>query len=527
MIKNYLRSAFKNLFKNRVITAINLIGLAIGITGLFLVLVFTSHEESYDTFYPEYDRIYRVCQREMSSEGESVGESTAPPLALELQSTIPEIENSCRYLQMSTRLITGPNHSAYEDQYNFIDASFFNIFSIPVIQGKPEEAIQNSDNLVITKRIAVLYFGTTDVIGKTLKVRDQDLTVGAVIENPPSYSHFQYDILRTIYTIDNEQFHSSAWLWHAIETYVKLRPDAHLEQVQEKVYKLSNGGAIEQFKDAGLDYTFFLQPLSMIHKEVLTDNGIVTSSSARNVIIFQLLGIFVLFLACLNFINMTLALYFKRIKEVSIRKVLGAFPRQVFQQFLLESMLTIIIAGIFSIICIELILPSFLNFTGIPVSYLQEIPFSKILFFIMIVILSGIVAGIYPAMYASSRTTARTLGHKKAHFVSKILRPVLVILQFTISIVIIIVMLSMKQQITFMQSKNLGYDSSHKLVLTMRRETELPQKYETYKDIFSSIPGVNGITSSSTLPGKDHCSYYIESNPRISVKSNRQCIVTV
>jgi len=511
LLKNYIRSSLKNLLKNKIITFINVIGLSIGITGLFLVFVFTNHEMSYDTFYPNHERIFRVCQKEMSLGNESISEATAPPLALEIESTIPDIESTCRYLEMSSRLVAGPNHTAYEDHYRYVDPSFFSMFSIPVLQGQPMEVIDNPDNIVVTRRIAERYFGTTDIIGQTLTIRDKDFTVGAVIENPPSYSYLQYDILRTIYTIDDPAFHNSAWLWHAIETFVKLRPEANIILVQEKVKYLSNEQAIQQFKDSGLDYTFLLQPISMISKQRLTDSGIVVSSSARNIVIFRFLGIFVLFLACLNFINLTIALYFKRAKEVGIRKVLGAGKSQLVHQFLIESMITVILSILVSVVAIELVLPSFLNFTGIPTLYLSELPIAQIVFFTILILSAGIAASIYPAIYASSRTTSHSLGQKKVQFTNKILRPGLIIMQFAISIVIIIVMLSMKQQVAYMQNKDLGYDANHKLVLTMRRETEFPDKYETYKDIFVAIPGVQGVTASGQLPGRNYPSFSIES----------------
>ena len=148
MLKNYIRSSIKNLLKNKIITFINVIGLSIGITGLFLVFVFTNHEMSYDTFYPDHERIFRVCQKEMSLGNESISEATAPPLALEIESTIPDIESTCRYLEMSSRLVAGPNHTAYEDHYRYVDPSFFSMFSIPVLQGQPMEVIDNPENIV-------------------------------------------------------------------------------------------------------------------------------------------------------------------------------------------------------------------------------------------------------------------------------------------------------------------------------------------------------------------------------------------
>ena len=491
---------------------INLTGLAIGITGLFLVFVFISHEQSFDKFHMDHESIYRVLQREMMSGGQSTSDATAPPLAMELKSTVPEIEAACRILTMNERLISTERFSDYQDGFVLVDPSFFQIFTVPVLNGNPEETITDRDNVIITRRIAEKYFDSIDVTGQTIKIRDKDYNIGGVIENPPSYSHLQYDILCTMYYIKNENFHNYSWLWHSIETYVKLHPEAVREEVDDKIKILHNEEALKRFKDAGLDYQFFLQPLSNIRQEEVTDNGVITSASARNVKIFRLLAVFVLFLACLNFVNLTLALYFRRIKEVSIRKIIGAHPIDLVRQFLLETVIVIFLASISSIVLIEISMPAFLNFTGIPAEYIQQISITQIFLFGVIILTVGLTAGTYPALYASKHKVMKTIGHGKVKLANSIIRPILIVAQFAIAVVIIIVMISMQQQVKYMQNQDLGFNNEHKIVLKTRLEMDMETKYETYKEMFSAIPGVTNITASGTLPGKSFNSYYIESN---------------
>ncbi|MFC1898103.1 ABC transporter permease [Candidatus Cloacimonadota bacterium] len=512
MIKNYFRSALKNLIKNKFFTLINLLGLGIGITGLFLVYVFISHEQSFDTYHLDHELIFRVNQKEIISDDMASGEHTAPPLAYELKSTIPEIEASCRILQMSDRIIKTERFSDYEGNFILTDPAFFDIFTTTILNGNVKEAIKNPENVIITKRIAEKYFNTLNVAGKTLSIRGKDYNVGGVISDPPSHSHLKYDILCSMDYIPDPEFHQSAWLWHAIGTYVKLNPEADWHEVNEKIKIIKNEAAIERFIDAGLDYNFFLQPISNIRQVELTENGIIKSPSARNVSIFRLLAVFVLFLACLNFVNLTLALYFRRIKEVSIRKIIGAHPKDLIRQFLMETFIVILFAAMLSVFLIELSIPAFLNFTGIPADYLQQISLTNLLIFSSAILGVGLASGIYPAIFASSHKVMKIIGHGKVKLTNSIIRPILIVAQFTIAVIIIIVMLSMQQQVNFMQNRDLGFDSSHKLILEMRHETKLNEKYETYKDMFSQIPGVNGITASGAHPGNDFSSYYIETN---------------
>lgn len=510
MFRNFLKTAFKQLYKNRIFTLINLSGFAVAITGLFLVYIYVQHQQLYDTFFPDHKRIFRVCQNEISEEGYSLSDATAPPLAAELASTVPEIESACRFLQLSSRLVTGGEYSAYQDQVVYVDPSFLSIFSIKFLQGDPVEALLRPDEIVITREIAESYFGSVEAVDKTLSFRGTDFNVCAVIENPPSYSHLQYDILCTINRIEDEEFHKRAWLWHAIWTYVKLKENVDPDVVNEKIKYLKNESAIETFKNAGLDYTFFLQNVSSINKEVLTDDGIVTSSAARNVVIFQMLGIFVLFLACLNYINLSLALYFRRAREVGVRKVNGASRKQLVLQFLVESSLNLISAGLLSMVLIETIMPHFLTFTGIPADFLKQVSFLKIAIFITAMFLVGIISGLYPALHAAAHNVNYSLKQTKSRVSGSLVRPLLIIVQFSIAVIIIVLMLSMKKQIMYMQNRELGFDASRKLVLTLKRETEFGEKYESIKQIFTAIPGVARASGSNAYPGTEFNSYYIE-----------------
>ncbi|MBN2460442.1 MAG: ABC transporter permease [Candidatus Cloacimonetes bacterium] len=512
MLKNYFRSASTSLLKNKGFTLINLLSLSIGITGIFLVYILISHEQSFDRYHENNDRIFRVLQREMMAGGKSMGVSTAPPLAEELKSTVPGIEEVCRVLFLSDRLVSSAEFSDYEKQFVLVDPAFFKIFSVPVLNGNVARAIEGRDNVIITRRIAEKYYNDLDIIGKSIKIRDKDYNIGGVIENPPSYSHLQYDILCTMNLIDNEAFHKSAWLWHAINTYIKIQPAADWEDVDEKIRYLRNEEALGQFKDAGLDYTFSLQPLTRIRQEEVTENGIITSASARNVTIFQLLAVFVLILACLNFINLTLALYWRRIKEVSIRKIIGARSKDLARQFLFETFIVIILAVLISVALIEVSLPCFLNFIGIPASFLQQISFFRLILFLVTMVLIGLLAGTYPAIYTSRHGEIKIIGSMKSKRSNSLIRPILIVVQFKIAVVIMVVLFNMQKQVKFMQSRDLGFDLAHKLVVKFRSETNIKEKFETYKKIFSRLPGVKAVTASNTIPGKVETSFYIESN---------------
>ena len=467
MLKNYFKIAFRNLIKNKLFSAINLIGLSVGIAVVILIMLFVNDEWSFDSFHAKADNIYRAWVKE-HYQGEVFFNTLTPVrLADELQANFPEIEHIARYTNIG-ELVKQGNFSDQEVIF-LADADFLNIFDFPLIEGNKEEVLNALNQIVITPEMAKKYFGESRAVGKTLAVMVsgewQNFEVTGIISSPPSNSSLQFNMLIPFENAKRfiRERSRQSWTSVNVETYLSLRAGATPESIQPKLQAFMDEQVANIYK-AG-EYIVGVQPLTDIHLNDEYPAGFAPVSDWRYPYILTAVAVLILLLACINFITLAIGRSVTRAKEVGVRKVAGATRLQLMQQFWSEAILTAFLAIIAGILLAELALPSFNLLASKELNLVYHIP--NIAFFVGLVLVIGLAAGIYPALVLSGfspinvfKGAMSKLGAEK-HLVLRSL----VGFQFVLSIGLIICTFIMQGQLQFLQNKNLGFNKEQIVIL--------------------------------------------------------------
>lgn len=488
MFSNYFKTAWRSLLKNKLFSAINIFGLSLGIALCYTILLYVKDELSYDRFNTKADRIARIIFQ-ANINGGNINESvTMPPVAKTLKADFPQVEDVTRFKDMGTPKIKVEDKVFKEDRFAFADANIFSLFTLPLVEGNAATALTKSNTVVITQSLAQKYFGTEPAIGKTLVVNDnKDLfTITGVMADIPSNAHFHFALMASMASWPDAQ--SDSWMGSGYYTYLLLRPGATLQQLEAKFPAMVErymGPQIEQnmgislakFRTNGNSLGFALQPLTAIHLHSATNNELEPGGNATYVYIFSGIALFMLIVACINFINLSTAGASRRAKEVGVRKVIGSGKAQLIGQFLSESMLIALIAVAVAILMVYLALPAFNTIAG--KAFTLE-PLS-LLGFAALGIVVGLIAGIYPAFYLSSFQPIAVLKGKLTSPVKRLsLRSALVITQFVISVGLMIATVVVYQQMKFIREKNLGYNREQ--ILTIPNSYLLGQNEQNFKN---------------------------------------------
>ncbi|CAN5484033.1 ABC transporter permease [soil metagenome] len=510
MLTNYFKIAFRNLWKNKAFSAINIFGLAIGIATCLVILMYVQSELSYDRFNKKADRIVRVIFM-----GEVAGEklkeaSVMPPVAKTLLADYPEVEEATRLNNAGSPIITYGDKTFKEGSVAFVDSNFFDVFTLPLVAGDKRSALLEPNSVVITKEIAIKYFGKEDAIGKVLffKSWNSNYKVTGVINKIPVNSHFHFDFFASMSGFADAK--SNSWMSSNYYTYLVLRDGYDYKQLQTKLPNVVSkyigpqmqqamGLTLEQFRKNGSDIGFVLEPLKSIHLYSDTTSELSPRGDIRYVYIFSAIAIFMLLIACINFMNLSTASASRRAREVGIRKVMGSVKMQLVRQFLIESMLITIIALLLSLVLVQVVLPFFNDITGktLALNFSENTWLLPSL--LMLGIVTGIVAGSYPAFFLSSFNPATVLkGKLIAGRKTGWLRSGLVVFQFCISIILIVGTAVVYLQLSYIQNKKLGYDKERVLILP---ETYLlGQKEALLRQQILLDTRVINVTSSGYLP---------------------------
>ncbi len=515
MLRNYIKVAIRNLVKDRYYSAINIFGLSIGITTCLLILLYVNHELSYDKFHQDFNRIYRVIAKAKLAGSETEMVVSAPPLADRLKHDIQEIEAATRILRLH-RSIRHEGMVFKEDHMFYADSTFFDVFSFNVIQGDTETMLRDPYSIVVTENTAIRYFGEAEVqsgniLGKELIINNEAFVITGLLENIPVNSHFSFDFLVSMSTTDEAL--SPIWLNMNFYTYVKLREgtdpkslDNHLKEIVMThivplVIQYMNMPP-DLFKDEASVYNFFhfnLQPLASIHLHSDLQGELGVNSDISYVYIFTAIALFIISIACINFMNLATARGAKRAVEVGIRKTLGSSNGLLTKQFLIESMLFSFIAMLIALGLTEALKIPFSHLTGkvIALNIFQE-PFVLVLIF-GFTILVGLIAGSYPAFYLTRFKPVEVLKSSTSSGNSKsLLRPALVILQFAISVGLITCTLLVSQQMSYISNKQLGFDKEN--VIIIENAQDLGNNYQAFKNELHKIPQVTDVSISQRIP---------------------------
>jgi putative ABC transport system permease protein len=510
MLKNYFKIAIRNLWRNKAFSSINILGLAIGIATCLIILLFVQNELSYDRYNEKADRMVRVIFMGQI-QGEKLKEaSVMPPVAKTMLADYPEVEEATRIKMAGNPTITCNGKSFKEGSVAAVDSNFLSVFTLPLLSGSKQTALLEPNSVVITKETATKYFGNEDPIGKLLffKSWNTSYKVTGVMDKIPVNSHFHFDLFVSMAGIDEAK--SNSWMTSNFYTYLVLRKGTGYKQLQAKLPNLVSkyigpqmqqamGMSLEQFRKNGSDLGFLLEPLTSIHLYSDATSSLSTKGDVSYVYIFSAIAIFMLLIACINFMNLSTASASKRAREVGIRKVMGSLKGQLVRQFLVESLLITLIALLLSLVFVQLALPLFNTITNKTLSLTISEHKWLIPSLLSIGLVTGIIAGSYPAFYLSSFNPATVLkgklikGKKDGW-----LRSGLVVFQFSISIVLIVGTAVVYMQLSYIQNKNVGYNKEQVVILP---ETYLlGEKEEVLKQQILQDPRVITVTSSGYLP---------------------------
>ena len=500
MIKNYLKTAIRNIRKNKLFSAINILGLSIGIALCFVIMLYVQDELSFDRFNEKADRIYRIAFKASINGGNIFEANVMPPVAAALKREYPEVEEAAR-LNTNGQIKVGYKGKIFkENNFVAVDSNFFSVFTLPFFKGDPKTALMEPHTIVLTKDMAQKYFGNEEPLGKLLKLDNEVFRVTGVMENIPENSHFHFDLFVSLSNLPYAK--DPSWMTSGMFTYIVLKEGNDYKKLEAKFPAMvekymgpqiqkNMGISLEQFRTKGNKLGFVLQPLTSIHLYSHSNAELGENGDASYVYIFGGIAVFMLVVACINFINLSTASASKRAKEVGIRKVSGSARIQLIGQFLSEAVGITMIALIVAFVLIRLTLPAFNEISGKHLYFNTKPVFA----FIILGLLVGLVAGLYPAFYLSSfKPIAVLKGKFTSNNKSFGLRSSLVVFQFFISVGLIIGTIVVYQQMKFIQSKKLGYDKEQ--LLTIPNSYVLGKNEQVYKqDMLKDARIVNATVS--------------------------------
>lgn len=512
MFKNYLKIAFRNLRKHKGYSVINIAGLAIGMACCALIMLYVQHESSYDRFHQHADRLYRVAL-DAGIGGRFVkSATTSAPMAATLVRELPEVENAGRFWPVNRVLVSHGEKRFYEDNLIYADGRVLSMFSFPLVQGEANTALAEPNSIVITEAMAEKYFGSEPALGKVLRYDNRaDYKVTGVLKNPPANSHVRFDMLVSLNS--RPQSENPRWISNSYYTYVLLRESASPAQLEAKFPGLVRkyvapqieavlGQSYDQAIAAGAKWGYFLEAVPDIYLHSRVENQIGATSDINYLYILTAIALFILLIAGINFMNLATARSANRAKEVGMRKVLGSVRLQLVKQFLSESVLLAFLALLIALLLIELLLPVFNRLADkeLPVYVFANAGF--VMSLAIVALITGLLAGVYPALVLSSFQPIAVLkGSLKAGAKSPWLRSTLVVLQFAISIILLIGTGVVFKQLDYMRNKRLGFTKEQVVVLPIETATGL-RNYESFREQLLQNPSFVEVATASGVPGR-------------------------
>ncbi len=510
MIRNYFITAFRTLKKNKGFTAINVLGLSVGLATCLLIAFYVQDELSFDRYNQKADRIYRVNEDLKFGGNIGLNAVSPSPFSQLLKSDFPEVEETVRMQGGHSIYVKKRNQNVKEDKVVYADPSIFSVFTLPFIDGDPKTALVEPRSVVIDETTAKKYFGTTqNLVNKTLTVDDTVIyKITGVIRNVPAQSHFNFNLFASSSTLDLKK--ENSWIRSNFNVYVLLKPGADPQKLQAKFPSLIVKNAapelksvlnlsFEDFEKSGNYFRLSLQPLTDIHLKSDRNAELGPNGNIQYVYIFSAIGLFILLIACVNFMNLSTARSSNRAREVGIRKVLGSNRLNLVIQFLAESFLVTLVATLIALFMAFALLPLFNQLAGKQLVITWHLIYGALPAILFIVVIIGLLAGAYPAFFLSGFQPIAVLkGKLSTGFKSGWLRGGLVVFQFFISILLIIGTLVIYKQLKYMQNKDLGYNRSQ--VLILQNVNELGEGIKSFKGEVKNIPGVIDASLTGFLP---------------------------
>jgi putative ABC transport system permease protein len=515
MFRNYFKVAVRNLLKRKSYTLINVFGLATGMAVCLLIVLFIRSELGYDSFHLKSDRIYRVVLERKYPERSTHYSFIPGTIGEAIKTEFPEVEESTRlfnFLGNGNFFVRVGEKVFEENRVLLADSNLFRVFSAAFIAGDPATALQHPNTVVLNESTAIRYFGSAaNALGKSLGTDGNNNTqISGVVKDYPENSHFHFDLLLTSSTFPVSR--QPNYINFSAHTYLLLKPNASAAGLEKKFGHIVDkyvsgeigrnfGQTFEQFKAAGNGYNYFLQPLEKIHLTSDMEGELGANGNIRSVYIFSIIALFILIIACTNFINLSTARSVERAKEVGVRKTFGSLRSSLIIQFLVESILISAISMMLAFGLIFLLLPLFNQLAGKAMNMMYLFEPARVLLLLIFSIVVGCIAGLYPAFVLSSFRPGVVLkGKFKSNRYGILLRNGLVVFQFSISVILIICSIIVNQQIDYMLGERLGFNKDHLIVI--ERTDLLGQQNPAFKNDLKQVAGVVQVSGSTALPGQ-------------------------
>ncbi|MGC3943573.1 MAG: ABC transporter permease [Chryseolinea sp.] len=509
MYRSFIVVAWRNFLKSKGYSSINILGLAIAMTACMLIVLYVRHELSFDRFNENADRIYRVNTEVKFGDNHIIVAAAGASFASTAMSEFPQIEAATRILWRESLLVNVGDERIRQQNVAYADSTLFDIFTLPIIAGNSKTALNEPNTIVLTESVARKFFGTTDVLGKTLSVDDNKTRkVSAVIKDLPSNSHFRFECF--VPMIEDERANEDIWAGgQNYSTYFRLRPDTDTEVLWKELSKMTDrhlgpelkaviNKTVEEFKSQGDYFLVNLTPLTEIHLHSNRQGELYGTGKIEYVYMFSAIAVFILIIAVINFMNLATARSAKRAREVGVRKVLGSVKSSLIQQFILESVLTCALAMLIALAFTAVLLPQFNLLTGKLFSVDVLYSPSMLGAFGALVVIVGLLSGSYPAFYLSAFQPVAVLKGNRNGAKRSLMRNTLVVFQFVASVTLIAGTIVIYMQMDYIRNRDLGFDREQ--ILIINNGWQVGNRIEPLKNTLLAVKGVKNITVSGYLP---------------------------
>ncbi len=497
MFKNYFKTAFRNLWKNKAFSLINILGLALGMACSLLIMLWVYDEYSVDAFHKKGNQLFSVFERQNHDGQISAAHQSPGVMADEMRRVLPEVQYATNYAWNELNTFEA-NNKIIKENGNYAGQDFFKMFTYPVLEGKAINALQSPLDIAVSKKMAEDFFGSPEkAIGKTIRYQNRkDLKISAVFDNVPKNSSAQFDYIINWQTFLEGNDWAKDWTNNGPLCYIMLRQGTKSKAFESKITRFLDNYNKQQTPN---DYVRLgIERYGDIYLYSNFKNGELSGGRIQYVQLFGIVAIFILLIACINFMNLTTARSVKRVKEIGIRKVVGAVRFALIRQFIFEALLIVMLSAIIGLTIVMFALPIFNQLTGKQIT----IPFYNTSFWLSIVgllLVTGFISGSYPALYLSSFNPIRVLkGSLKFSQGALWFRKGLVVFQFMLSIILIIGTIVISKQVDYIQSINLGYDRENLIYIPL--EGDLTNKYKLFKNQALNMPGIKNVTRMSQNP---------------------------
>ncbi|RLC47494.1 MAG: hypothetical protein DRI23_11265 [Candidatus Cloacimonadota bacterium] len=499
MFKNYLKVAFRNLIKNKSLSVINILGLAISIAVCFLITLFILHETSYDKFHHNYEDLYRVTIK-----GQITGQPieyavSMVPLPTALKAEFPDVEAAAGvFPRQAKQLMSFEDKQFFETSLFKASAEFFDVFDYELLRGSKETVLSEPGSIVLTETLAEKYFGSADPVGETISLNEtEEYTVSGVCADLPTNSHIKFNAVIQVPVMEDIE---QNWGSFSAHNYIRLKEGVDPEIFEDKIKNLAMEKMGITLEETGMEFLLFLEPVKDIHLYSNLSYNLGNNGSITYVYVFSIIALFILIIAYINFINLTTAHHTIRAKEIGVRKIVGANKSKLISQFLLESIILTLISMFFAFGLIELLQPTFNKLIGIELGFSLVAHWKYLVIGVSFMVFMAILSGLYPAIYLASFNPVSVIKGSVAGNKKSIFRNMLVVFQFIISIALISSTGIIYKQLQHFQNKKLGFDKNHVVILPLRSNESI-EKAEILKEQFRNINGVSNTCVSSNYPG--------------------------